>query len=48
MVDRVAKQGGPSLKSSSAPSNIFLSMLSVMVVSWSGSTKLDSTKGMKC
>ena len=32
IVDREAKHGGPSLKSSSAPSKIFLSMSSVIVV----------------
>ena len=48
MVEREAKQGGPSLKSSSAPSKIFLSMPSVMVFRSSGSTKLDSIKGINC
>ena len=43
----MAKQGGPSLKSSSAPSNIFLSMLSVMLVNSSGLTKLVSIKVIK-
>ena len=48
MVDNVAKQGGPSLKSSSAPSKICLSIPSVILFKSSGSTKLDSMSGMNC
>ena len=47
-VESLAKQGGPSLKSSSAPSYICLSIASVILSKLSFPTKLASATSINC